>query len=60
MLECYATKYPNSNPLIALKAISYFDDIDPEIDPPKMKQPLSFDTIKRRITEAVLHPYKTF
>jgi hypothetical protein len=60
MLECYAIKYPNSNPLIALKAISYFNDIDPEIDPPQMKQPVALDTIKNRITEAVLHPYKTF
>lgn len=60
MLECYAIKYPNSNTLIALKAISYFNDIDPDIDPPQMKQPLSLDTIQKRITEAVLHPYKTF
>jgi len=60
MLKCFATKYPNSNQLIALKAISYFDDIDPKIDPPQMKQPVSLETIKKRITEAVLHPYKTF
>ena len=60
MLEYYAIKYPNSNPLIALKSVSYFDDIDPSIDPPQMRNPLSIDKIKRRITEAVLHPYKTF
>ncbi len=60
MLECYTIKYPNSNPLIALKAISYFNDIDPEIDPPLMKQRLSLNAIQKRITEAVLHPYKTF
>lgn len=60
MLECYTIKYPNSNPLIALKAISYFNDIDPEIDPPLMKHPLPLNTIQNRITEAVLHPYKTF
>ncbi len=60
ILEFYSIKYPNSNPLIALKAISYFNDIDPEIDPPQMKQPVSLDSIKKRITEAVLHPYKTF
>jgi len=60
MLECYATKYPNSNSLIALKALSYFNDIDPKMDPPQMNHPLSLDTIKRRITDAVLHPFKTF
>lgn len=60
MLECYAIKYSNSNPLIALKAISYFNDIDPEMDPPKLKQPMSLNSITARITEAVLHPYKTF
>ncbi|MBK9982657.1 MAG: nucleotidyl transferase AbiEii/AbiGii toxin family protein [Saprospiraceae bacterium] len=60
MLECYSIKYPNSNPMIALKAISYFEDIDPDIDPPKMKTPLSLKKIKKRITEAVLHQYKTF
>ncbi len=60
MLECYTIKYPNSNPLIALKAISYFNDIDPEIDPPRMKHSLSMNALQKRITEAVLHPYKTF
>ena len=34
MIEFYTIKYPNFNPLIALKAINYFDDIDPSIDPP--------------------------
>lgn len=47
ILEFYSIKYPNSNPLIALKAISYFNDIDPEIDPPQMKQPVSLDSIKK-------------
>lgn len=60
MLECYSIKYPNSNPLIALKSISYFDDIDPSTEVPKMKNPPSLDAIKKRITEAVLHPYKQF
>ena len=56
MLKAYETKYPQSNLLIALKAISYFEDIDPEIDPLNLLQPLPLDTIKKRILEAVQKP----
>ncbi len=33
MIEFYTIKYPRFNPLIPLKAVAYFDDIDPAIDP---------------------------
>lgn len=60
MLHFYAIKYPHMNTLIALRAISYFDDIDPNIDPPVLKKPLSIVKIKRRIDEAVLKGNKIF
>jgi hypothetical protein len=60
MLGFYALKYPNSNKLIALRGLEYFGDIDPEIDPPKLKKPLSISKIKERIIEGILHLNKTF
>lgn len=60
MLEFYKMKYPGHNPLIPLKAINYFDDIDEAIDPPKLLSPLPFVSIKTRIQNATLHPHKIF
>ena len=60
MIEFYTIKYPNFNPLIALKAINYFKDIDPDIDPPKLKIKLSLKEIKKRIDDSVLHSRKKF
>ena len=60
MIEFYTIKYPHFNPLIPLKAINYFDDIDPAIDPPKLRKKLTFAKIKKRIDDAVLHSKKTF
>lgn len=60
MLEFYEFKYKHSNKLIALRAINYFDDIDPTIDPPILKKPLSITKIKKRIDEAVLKGNKIF
>ena len=60
MIDFYTKKYPNFNPLIALRAINYFEDIDPAIDPPKLQLPLPLAAIKKRINDAVLHSKKTF
>ncbi|MFN5209337.1 MAG: nucleotidyl transferase AbiEii/AbiGii toxin family protein [Bacteroidota bacterium] len=60
MLEFYSKKYPIMNPVIALRAITYFDNIDPNIDPPKLVTPLPLEKIKKRIVDAVLHSNKTF
>lgn len=60
MIEFYTIKYPNFNPLIPLKAINYFDDIDLEIDPPKLKNKLPLTEIKKRINDSVLHSKKKF
>lgn len=60
MLSFYEIKYPNSNKLIALRGLEYFGDIDPNIDPPILKTPLSLSKIKKRIVEGILHINKTF
>lgn len=60
MIHFYTIKYPKYNPLIALKAINYFDDIDPDIDPPKLKTKLPLTEIKKRINDSVLHSKKKF
>jgi len=60
MLGFFETKYPNTNPLIALKAISYFGDIDETIDPPKLPKPLPLKKITERINKAVIKANKIF
>lgn len=60
MIEFYTIKYPRFNPLIPLKAINYFDDIDPAIDPPKLRAKLPLSEIKKRIRDSVLHSRKKF
>src|SRR5438105_934761 len=60
MLKFFQVKYPNTNPLIPLKAVNYFDDIDESIDPPKLLKPLKLDEIKKRIRDATLNPKKIY
>jgi predicted nucleotidyltransferase component of viral defense system len=60
MLGFYEIKYKHSNKLIALRAINYFEDIDPSIDPPVLKKSISITKIKKRIQEATLHGNKKF
>ena len=60
MVGFYATKYPNFNPLIALRSVNYFEDIDPAIDPPRLRANLPLTEIKKRINDAVLYSKKRF
>lgn len=60
MIGFYTVKYPNFNPLIALRAVSYFDDIDPSIDPPKLPVKLPLEKVKKRINESVLNSKRRF
>jgi Nucleotidyl transferase AbiEii toxin, Type IV TA system len=60
MLVFFTGKYSYSNAMIAMKAINYFDDIDENIDPPKLLKPLPLKQIKQRIQEATLKPNKIF
>ncbi|MDX2195067.1 MAG: nucleotidyl transferase AbiEii/AbiGii toxin family protein [Cytophagales bacterium] len=60
MMQFFQIKYPLTNPLIALKCLVYFDDIDPNIDPPKLMKPIKLQAIKTRILDAVLHSQKVY
>ena len=60
MLNFYEIKYPNSNKMIALKGLDYFEDIDVNLDPPRLKKPLPLSKIKKRIIEGILHLNKKF
>jgi hypothetical protein len=60
MLGFFETKYPNTNPLVALKAINYFDDIDESTEPPKLLKPLAIKKIKQRINKAIIKTDKIF
>jgi len=56
----YREKYPHMSPMVPLKAVTYFGDIDPEMDPPKMKKKLPLEKIKKRILESVSKMNKRF
>lgn len=60
MVGFFTRKYEYTNPMIAMKAINFFDDIDENIDPPKMLKPISLKEIKKRIQEATLKPSRIF
>ena len=60
MLRLFTQKYTYSNELIALKAVSYFGDIDENIDPPKLLNPLTLKQIQTRIAAACQHSNKIF
>ena len=60
LIGFFVKKYSYSNPLIALKAVTYFDDIDENTDPPKLLQPLPLAAIKKRILHAAQKPHITF
>jgi hypothetical protein len=60
MVEFFGQKYTYTNPMIALKAVNFFDEIDEAIDPPKLLKPLSISQIKKRIQAATKSPDKVF
>ncbi|MFY8189194.1 MAG: nucleotidyl transferase AbiEii/AbiGii toxin family protein [Flavobacterium sp.] len=60
MLDFYQIKYKHSNKLIPLKAINYFDDIDPAIDSSISEEVISLHKVKERIQEATLYGNKNF
>ena len=60
MMGFFITKYSYSNPMIAMKAVNYFGDIDESIDPPQLIKPVLLKKITERIQQATLHPKKVF
>ncbi len=60
MLEVYEEKYPTSNLLIPIKALTYFGDINFEADPPILVKKISFPAIQKRLELAVKKPNTIF
>ena len=56
----FTQKYTYTNPIIALKAINFFDEIDENIDPPKPIEHITVAQIKKRIQDATQKPSKIF
>jgi hypothetical protein len=60
MIGFFTGKYTYTNPVIALKAVTFFDEIDETINPPKLLRPLPIRQIKKRILDAAKKPDKVF
>lgn len=60
IVDLFTQKYNYISPMVAIKALNYFDDIDETIDPPKLLKPLPLSKIKQRIQDATLHADKVF
>lgn len=60
MISFFTQKYSYSNPMIAVKAVTFFGEIDENMDPPKLVNPLKLEQIKKRILEASLKPSQIF
>lgn len=60
MIDFFIKKYSYSNPMIAMKALNYFDDIDENTDPPNLLNPITLKQIKKRIEDATQKPSKIF
>lgn len=60
MLGFFEKKYPHTNPLIAFRAVNYFEDIDHTKDLPKMVKSITVESVKERIKKASFNTKKTF
>jgi len=60
MMGFFVAKYSYSNPVIAMKAVNFFGDVDENIDSPQLVKPASLKQIKERIQQATLHPKNIF
>lgn len=60
MVNAFAEKYPNSNPVIAVRGLGYFNDIDEMTDPPQLVNPIKRKDVERRLLMAINDPAKVF
>jgi hypothetical protein len=60
MLVAYQKKYTTSNPIVALKGLTYFEDIDFEIEFPILTRKVSFEKVKERLLDASRHTQKRY
>lgn len=60
MLVAYEQKYPDSGMPLAVRSLTYFDDVDLEREPALMARPVEFSAVRARLRQAVLEPFRTF
>lgn len=60
MLQFYLAKYPNSNVLMPVKSLVYFDDINFGESVVMTNGPLDWGEIAKRLVEMTEHPTKIF
>lgn len=60
MLAAYEVKYPQSSTMIAVRALTYFSDIDFDIEPLALVKPVLFDSVKKRLQQATENSDQVF
>lgn len=60
MLDFCEKKYPDINGVMALKSLSYFDDIDFSVDINYMDPKITWSKVKQRLLKMVQQPGKQF
>jgi hypothetical protein len=60
MVNAFSEKYPNSNPVIAVRGLGYFNDIDEKVDPPKLVKPIKRSEVEKRLLQAINDPTRIF
>ena len=60
MVDAYEQKYPDAGAPIAVRSLTYFDDIDFAREPTLLTTPVEFADVKSRLRQAVLEPFRTF
>lgn len=60
LLAAYNAKYPRSNPLIPIKALTWFEDVDFEIEKPILKRSVTFKQVETRLLAAIDDPRRIF
>lgn len=56
----FSEKYPMSNPIIAVRGLGYFEDINDELEPPRMIRPLKRKDLEKRLLNALKKPQDKF
>ena len=60
MLSAYEVKYSLSSPMVPLRALTYFSDVDFDFEPPELIRKVDFTKVKNRLLEAVQSSAKIF
>jgi hypothetical protein len=60
MTDAFVLKYPKTNPVSAVKGITYFDDIDFTVPVEMIAGQYKWKSIEKRLLEMVKSPHKIF